>query len=124
MCNHFAKFIRGAMTTDHKCKNILYNYMYTSLLGSTEHSENKNILEISRAMLNLECTCPAFNTHISCKNGKQLKQNLSTLSGLSFVSLALLQIACFLGWIGADSRSDLVFEQSKLHNNFIMGMLY
>ena len=54
----------------------------------------------------------------------QLTQNHHNLSGLSLESLEFFQNACVLNAGSEHSRSDHVFEMSRLHKNFIFGMLY
>ena len=75
-----------------------------------EHPKNK-ILSILKTRLSLECSSPASN-----KSARQLRENQSILSDLSFVPLVFLQNACLLNTGLEHCRSDLVFEQSRLRN--------
>ena len=67
----------------------------------------------------MECSNPAFNKHT-----KQLGQNQDALIGLNVVPLVFLSNAYLLSTSLEHSRSDFVFEQFRLCNNFIFGMLY
>ena len=93
------------------------------LICRIQHPKSK-ILHSSRTRSDLECFGPTFNKYASRKNAKQLRQNQHSPSDLSFILLAFLQNT-YLSNFGLEySRSILVFEQSKLLNNFTFGMLY
>ena len=62
--------------------------------------------------------CLTANIHPARKTESRNSQWL-ILSALS-----ILQRLCLLNIEVEDSRSDLVFRQPKLHNNFILGMLF
>ena len=88
-------------------KNVIY------------HSES-NILRTLKTRLGLYYFSPAFNKYEFCRNVEQLRWNQNSPSGLSFVPMPLLQNTCLLN-VGLELlRSDLVFEQSKLRNSFIL----
>ena len=76
-----------------------------------------------RTRLNLECTSPTCNKHVSCKNTKQVRQNQNAFSWLSSYLLASLPNVCLLRAGLEQSRTDLVFEQPRFCNDFIFGML-
>ena len=78
-----------------------------------EHFENI-ILRISKTRLAMELF----------KNAKQLRQNPNTFSSLSIIPQEFLQCTCSFNTGLEQSWSNLVFEQSKLHNNRICRMLY
>ena len=87
-----------------------------------EHAENQ-VERISETRLDLECSSSVFNKHASSENAKQLGQNQSTLSVLSFGRFAFFQNSFSLNTGLERSRSDLVFELSGCPSNFIFGML-
>ena len=73
--------------------------------------------------LEMEYFRPASNKHRSARS-LDSKENRNIFTGLRFVTLAFLQQACLLNAEIEYPRSNLVFKQSILRNDFIFGMLY
>ena len=81
-------------------------------------------LRISKTRLDLECSSPAFKNYTICENFKQQEQNRQIISCSWILPLVFFQHWCLLN-VGLEHfRSDLVFKQHSLCNNFIFGMLY
>ena len=93
------------------------SFLYTGVQWSTPKIK---FLCIWKTRLDLECSSPAFNKYIICKNFTQQGQNLLIISCSGFLPLAFFQQSYFWNSELEHSRSDLVFKQPSLHNNFIL----
>ena len=78
-----------------------------------EHSKNK-ILDILRSRLDLECSGPVFNKPAVLQECLATKTNQYTINGLSFVPMAFLWNECLFNSELEHTRSNLIFEESRI----------
>ena len=98
-------------------------YRPDSLVQEQCNISKIKLLRILKTRLDLECSGPALNKHTICKSFTLRRQNRHIISCTWFMPLVFLQRSCLLNAGLKHSRSDLVFKQPGLRNNFVFRML-
>ena len=103
--------------------DLLVEGNVTNYTNVTEHSENRILLS-SKTRSDLKRSSPAFNKHaFLCQTTKRESKHFALVTSSLGLYGILAERMFAERWI-EQSRSDLVFEQSKLQINFIFRMLY